>query len=117
MLPYSLLFSLIPLLLPTSTLASVSVYTTITAPGSTPTRVCSGANACDEVLAPLVPLPAPGQMSQSVPIQLLSGGMNGLGTPVKGDFMGFSIELSIVNQISTFFSFLTTFNLTVICSW
>lgn len=83
--------------------AAVTVYTTYTsaAPGSSPTSVCIGASACDPIVNTLVPNPAPGQgLSQSIPIQLYTGGMPGLGQPVKADFQGFSIELSIVNQIS-----------------
>jgi hypothetical protein len=99
----SLLASSLPLIISLHLVqASVTVYTTYsTAVPSPTTTACYGANACDQNIPPLVPLPAPGQgLTQSVPIQLNSGGMEGLGNPVKPDFMGFSIELSIVNQIS-----------------
>lgn len=80
--------------------ASVTVYTTVGAATQTAAPLCIGASACDgNVLNPF-PNPQPGQgLSQSVPVQLLSGGMQGLGIPVKADFQGFSIELSVANQV------------------
>ena len=46
--------------------------------------------------APAVPNPAP---NTSFPIQLYSGGMNGLSIKQSGAFYGFSIEMSVSNQV------------------
>src|ERR1700754_5237748 len=80
---------------------SVTVYTTY---GATPTQLpCIGAAACDgNVLTPITN-PQPGQgLSQSVPVQLFSGGVPGMGLPVSAEFQGFSIELSVANQLCEF---------------
>jgi hypothetical protein len=101
-IPLLSFFALAPLLFFLLVRAQVTVYTTYTTAAPSPTAdVCYGANACDTNVPPLVPLPAPGQgLTQGVNIQLTSGGYPGLGNPVKADFMGFSIELSVINQIS-----------------
>ena len=79
-------------------LADVTVYTTATAAdGSVPTP-CIGAVACDgNVLQPIGNL---SNWNASIPVQLYSGGMNGLSMGVKGYFGGFSIELSVIDKLS-----------------
>ena len=105
MLPYSLITTIIPSLLLSSLARGVTVYTTFSTAAPTSTLACFGANACDAVVPPTVPPPGAGAQTETVNIQLMTGGMAGLGNPVKSDFMGFSIELSIVNQISMSFAF------------
>ena len=48
------------------------------------------------VLNPPAP---PTDLAKDFPVQLLSGGMDGLSIKQKGSFMGFSIELSVADQI------------------
>lgn len=87
------------LLLPYTTLA-VTVYTTYGATATQAPTLCIGASACDGNLITPIANPQSGQgLSQTIPVQLLSGGMSGLGVPVHADFQGFSIELSVVNQV------------------
>ncbi|GJJ14346.1 hypothetical protein Clacol_008610 [Clathrus columnatus] len=45
------------------------------------------------------PAPTPQPSATVVPVQLTSGGIPGLSIPVTGNFMGFSIELSVADQI------------------
>lgn len=89
------------LLVITNVKANVTVYaTTGTAAQAIPTA-CYGAVPCDgRVLTPLAN-PGDGNFSTSITIQLLSGGMTGLSIPLDSSFAGFSIELSVANQIST----------------
>ncbi|TDL22798.1 hypothetical protein BD410DRAFT_860283 [Rickenella mellea] len=80
--------------------AGVTTYgTTELAAAAKPSpTLCVGAVPCD--LNVLQPMANPQQpASQAVPVQLYSGGMNGLSIPVAGSFLGFSIEMSVANRI------------------
>lgn len=48
---------------------------------------------------PALPNPMP---SLTFPVQLFSGGMTNMSIPQKGDFMGFSIEMSVATQMRTY---------------
>ena len=79
-------------------LAEVTVYTTATnADGSVPTP-CIGAVACDGNV--LQPISNQSNWNASIPVQLYSGGMDGLSMGIKGYFGGFSIELSVIDKLS-----------------
>jgi len=99
--PYTQRFSGILSFLPLFTLLphalAVTVYTTYSS-AATPSAIpCIGAAPCDgNVLTP-IHNPSPG--AQSIPVQLLTGGMAGMGIPVSADFQGFSIEISVANQL------------------
>lgn len=57
----------------------------------------TGAAAYDTtVLNPPAP---PGDLVKDFNVQLFSGGMDGLSIKQKGSFLGFSIELSVADQI------------------
>lgn len=45
---------------------------------------------------PALPNPLP---NMTFPIQLYSDGMDGLSIPIPGSFYGFSIEMSVTNQV------------------
>jgi hypothetical protein len=90
---------------PIPTTAEVTVYTSIPLtgipPGPAATATCISASACDNLTVNAIP-PSPQPLAQAVPVQLLTGGMPGMGHKVSGDFAGFSIELSIANSIREF---------------
>ena len=91
--------------------ANVTVYaTTGSAAASMPTQ-CIGAVPCDgSVLTPVTPQSLQTQISTTVPVQLYTGGMNGLSITVNGYFLGFSLELSVANNLCMFnSSFLVLF--------
>ena len=72
---------------------------TSTAPGAAATY--TGAAAYDpRVLTPPAP-PSP-PITTTFPVQLSAGGMPNLSIPLSGSFMGFSIEMSVAQQISTY---------------
>ena len=86
-----------------SVVADVTTYGTATtdASGALATP-CIGAVACDgRVLSP-PGLPAEG-INTSIPVQLFSGGMDGLSIGIPGHFAGFSIELSVADKLRTSF--------------
>lgn len=95
------LLSFLSLCLPAA--AAVTVYTQVPMGASTvsavPTAMVTYAAHFDPL--DLVPPPAPNQTDPSTfPVQITSGGIPGLSIPVTGNFMGFSIELSVADQIS-----------------
>ncbi|KAG5638703.1 hypothetical protein H0H81_010928 [Sphagnurus paluster] len=47
----------------------------------------------------LVPPPVPSPFNTQFTLQLQNGGTNGLSIPVDGAFLGFSIEMSVANQV------------------
>jgi len=47
----------------------------------------------------LTPPPVPSDLATSFPIQLVNGGTPGVSIPQAGQFFGFSIEMSVVNQV------------------
>ncbi|KAG8892735.1 hypothetical protein FRB99_002468 [Tulasnella sp. 403] len=111
MRPFTLLTRL---LLTTSVQAAVTVYTTI--PGvNGPTQTSSVApvpqttgNSAYSLLT-LTPPAVPQGLQLSVPIQIpAAGGMTNLSVPQKGNFLGFSVELSVADAVlgrnSTFLS-------------
>ncbi|ELU40991.1 glycoside hydrolase family 79 protein [Rhizoctonia solani AG-1 IA] len=79
---------------------SVTVYNptmTSTSTAAAADATYTGAAAYDTtVLNPPAP---PTDLVKDFPVQLLSGGMDGLSIKQKGSFMGFSIELSVADQI------------------
>ncbi|KAH7341484.1 hypothetical protein B0J17DRAFT_765535 [Rhizoctonia solani] len=79
---------------------SVTVYNpdaTTTTTASAADATYTGAAAYDTtVLNPPAP---PTDLVKDFPVQLMSGGMDGLSIKQKGSFMGFSIELSVADQI------------------
>lgn len=79
---------------------SVTIYDPTASPTSTANAAAAsytGAAAYDTtVLNPPAP---PTDLNKDVPIQLFAGGMDGLSIKQKGSFMGFSIELSVADQI------------------
>lgn len=89
--------------------ASVTVYntpgqaalgaTTATTSADLSTYTGSGLGAYDPTVLnpPAVPDPAP---PTSFNIQLLSTGTTGLSIPLDGNFLGFSIEFSVITQVS-----------------
>ena len=79
-------------------LADVTVYTTATAAdGSVPTP-CIGAIPCDGNVLTAVNSTA-ANVTNTVEVQLFSGGMTGLSIPMS-HFFGFSLELSVVDKLS-----------------
>ena len=81
--------------------ASVTVYATTGTAAQALQTPCYGAVPCDgRILTPLAD-PGTANFSTAVPVQLLSGGMNGLSIQLEPSFAGFSIELSVANQLST----------------
>lgn len=93
------------LLLSWQAYASVTIYTQVTFAGgsanTTATSTYTAAAAYDptSLSAPAVPSPAP---ATQFPVQLYSGGMQGLSIPQTGAFVGFSVELSVADQICEF---------------
>ncbi|KAF8591731.1 glycoside hydrolase family 79 protein [Ramaria rubella] len=90
------------LLLSLQAYADVTIYTqvpfgtgTITS-SATSTYTAPAAFDPTSLTAPPVPSPAP---PTQFPVQLLSGGMPGLSIPQSGSFVGFSVELSVADQI------------------
>jgi hypothetical protein len=85
--------------------ASVTVYyVTGQAPIATGTSTSAGANytaaaAYDPTV--LTPPPIPSPFTTQFTIQLQNGGTSNLSIQQSGSFMGFSIEMSVVNQIGT----------------
>jgi len=47
----------------------------------------------------LTPPPVPSDLATMFPIQLVSGGTPGVSIPQTGQFFGFSIEMSVINQV------------------
>ncbi|CAE6505796.1 unnamed protein product [Rhizoctonia solani] len=76
----------------------VTVYNpTMTTTATAADATYTGAAAYDTtVLNPPAP---PTDVAKDFPVQLMSGGMDGLSIKQKGSFMGFSIELSVADQI------------------
>ncbi|CUA68540.1 Beta-glucuronidase [Rhizoctonia solani] len=76
----------------------VTVYNpTMTTTATAADATYTGAAAYDTtVLNPPAP---PTDLVKDFPVQLMSGGMDGLSIKQKGSFMGFSIELSVADQI------------------
>jgi len=64
-----------------------------------PPLVTMGAYNVTTLPAPPLPSPMP---PLNLTAQLYSGGMNNLSRPQPGNFLGFSIELSVANQMREF---------------
>lgn len=80
--------------------ATVTIYTA-TGSASTPApTICVGAVPCDGNVLTAMANPTGANLSQSIPIQLFSGGFPGLSLPMSGSFAGFSLELSVANELS-----------------
>lgn len=78
--------------------STTSETATATSPGAAATY--TGAAAYDpRTLTP--PAPPNPPIATSFPLQLSAGGMPNMSIPLSGSFMGFSIEMSIAQQIST----------------
>lgn len=52
----------------------------------------------------LTPPPVPTALNKNFPIQLVQGGVPGLSMQIPGHFFGFSVEMSVVDQICEFSS-------------
>ncbi|TFY66769.1 hypothetical protein EVG20_g4322, partial [Dentipellis fragilis] len=59
----------------------------------------TGAAAYNPTVLQAPPVPSNPAVPNNFPIQLYSGGMNGLSMPLPGDFYGFSVEMSVANHI------------------
>ncbi|KAJ7064883.1 hypothetical protein C8F01DRAFT_1128585 [Mycena amicta] len=100
----SLLAPVVLLLLGQCSLANVTIYggndpqaafaTTSLAPGAT----YAGAAAYNPTSLAPPPLPTPG-IATTVPVQLQNAGTPNLSIKHKGSFLGFSIEMSVSNQV------------------
>ncbi|KAG8964225.1 hypothetical protein FRC03_002055, partial [Tulasnella sp. 419] len=83
-----------------SALAGVTVYNPSVDPSPTYTAggpEWTGVRSQDPLR--LNPPAPPAEHNALVPVQLFDGGMDGLSQPTKGDFLGFSIELSVFEQL------------------
>lgn len=86
--------------------ASVTIYTQITfADGTVPTISSAAPSstatthaAYDPTVLTPPPIPQPA-IPTTYDLQLLSGGMSGLSIPQSGAFLGFSVELSVADQV------------------
>lgn len=84
--------------------SSVTVYY---APGQNPQSVGSAAAAAYTGAAAynpttLTPPPVPTALNKNFPIQLVQGGVPGSSIQIPGHFFGFSMEMSVVDQIREF---------------
>lgn len=84
--------------------AEVTIYTQVTfgagnATSATSTYTAPAAYDTTVLTAPPVPSPP---IATQFPVQLYSGGMQGLSIPQSGSFVGFSVELSVSDQICKF---------------
>ncbi|KAG8995622.1 hypothetical protein FRB90_000137 [Tulasnella sp. 427] len=84
-------FLLLSLLISHAT-AAVTVYTSSTATGSAALAEYTAASTDQTILTAPDP---PSDFSATTYIQLYDGGMSGMGNPVDGTLLGFSIELSV----------------------
>ena len=90
------------LLLGLQAYADVTIYTQVAfGTGNAtfmPTSTYTAAAAYDptSLSPPAVPSPSP---TNQFPVQLFSGGMANLSIPQSGAFVGFSVELSVADQI------------------
>ncbi len=87
----------------------LTVYTHYgTGSASTPfqTAICVSAGACDGNVLKVLDIPPAGEITKTATINLVTGNsIPGLGHKVKADFVGFSVELSVANQICRSFLF------------
>lgn len=79
---------------------------TIHGPGVTTTSTAAAADATYTGAAAydttnLNPPAPPTDLNKDIPVQLYTGGMDNLSIKQKGSFLGFSIELSVADQIRT----------------
>ncbi|KAF8576860.1 glycoside hydrolase family 79 protein [Ramaria rubella] len=97
-----MIFYLSFLLLCLPAFGEVTIYTQLPLLGATPTTSAlptdTAAAAFDNTSLVPPPIPSPPIPTQ-FPIQLFSGGMQGLSIPQSGAFVGFSVELSVANQV------------------
>lgn len=90
------------LLLSLQAYADVTIYTQVvfgtgtTTVTPSPTYTAAAAYDPTSLTPPAVPSPAP---TNQFPVQLFSGGMANLSIPQSGAFVGFSVELSVADQI------------------
>lgn len=79
----------------------VTTTTTITTTSSAATGSYTGAAAWNPttLVAPAVPTPAPA-MQFPVQLQNSASDVSGLSIPQTGAFLGFSIEMSVIDQVS-----------------
>ena len=84
-----------------STAQQVTIYAQQGIPPQAQPTPCIGAVPCDgNVLTAVNSTTAP--VNTTVLVQLFSGGMSGLSIPMS-HFFGYSLELSVVDKLSTFF--------------
>jgi len=92
---------LCPLLLSGSTVA-VTVYgqAPLAATSTTPGAAYTGLRAYDPTVLQPPPLPSPAPGNQfNLQLTQAAGAVQGLSVPLKGSFWGFSIEVSVINQV------------------
>ncbi|KAG5722733.1 hypothetical protein E4T56_gene7377 [Termitomyces sp. T112] len=77
--------------------ASVTVYPTATTTIAASAANYTGAAAYDPTV--LQPPPVPSGLNTQFVIQLQNGGTDKLSLPQNGSFIGFSVEMSVVNQV------------------
>ncbi|KAG6858937.1 hypothetical protein C0995_012791, partial [Termitomyces sp. Mi166 len=81
----------------TLTVSAVTVYPTATTTIATSAANYTGAAAYDPTV--LNPPPVPNGLTTQFVIQLQNGGTANLSLPQNGSFIGFSVEMSVVNQV------------------
>ncbi|KAG6882327.1 hypothetical protein C0995_014974, partial [Termitomyces sp. Mi166 len=81
----------------TLTVSAVTVYPTATTTIATSAANYTGAAAYDPTV--LNPPPVPNGLTTQFVIQLQNGGTASLSLPQNGSFIGFSVEMSVVNQV------------------
>ncbi|KAH7884820.1 glycoside hydrolase family 79 protein [Phlebopus sp. FC_14] len=87
---------------PSDTLASVTIYNQIPLGDQTSSASAAtytGAAAYDPTVLTPPPVPSGFQTQLSLNVQASSSNVNGLSQPLKGSFLGFSIEFSVINQV------------------
>lgn len=62
---------------------------------------CVGAVPCDGNVLEAIGVEN-NNITNTVPVQLFSGGMSGQSMDIKGHFFGFSLELSVANSLCKF---------------
>ena len=85
--------------------ADVTVYNTKFDPTLTNTAAgaeWTGVGSQDPLRLNPPPVPDPANHVPVVNVQLFEGGMQGLGIPTRGNFLGFSIELSVFQPLCEF---------------
>ncbi|KAJ7034447.1 hypothetical protein C8F04DRAFT_1101881 [Mycena alexandri] len=99
--PALLRLALALLSLTPTALGTVTIYATqaVFTPTSTPGASYTGVAAYNPGTLVPPPLPTPAVLTNPIPVNLQNSGTPGLGVKQKGSFLGFSIEMSVTNQV------------------